>query len=107
MDGAVIAHDWEDLVDGEIATSIHLDEAGGSLGDGGGCGTTVWTNTTALGTPAINDGLEFSCYEWTLSLFSRRGLFGDAMATDATWTDGGVLGFQSCSLPARLYCFER
>ncbi len=107
VDGAVIAHDWEDLIDGEIAISVHLDEAGGSLEDDGECGSEVWTNTTTLGTPAITDGLEFSCYEWTLSLFSRRGLLGDAMATGATWTDGGALGFRSCSSSARLYCFER
>jgi hypothetical protein len=67
----------------------------------------LWTNTSVLGTPAVSDALELACYEWTLSLFSRWGLLGDATATDAAWTDGGAFGLQRCSASARLYCFER
>jgi hypothetical protein len=104
-DGSVVARDWDDLVDGEIATPIGLDETGTPVN--GGCGARVWTNTSVLGTPAVSDALEFACYEWTLSLFSRWGLLGDATAADAAWTDGGAFGLQRCSSSARLYCFER
>jgi hypothetical protein len=104
-DGSVVARDWGDLVDGEIATPIGLDETATPVT--GDCGSRVWTNTSVLGTPAVSDALEFACYEWTLSLFSRWGLHGDATATDAAWTDGGAFGLQRCSSSARLYCFER
>jgi hypothetical protein len=106
VDGSIIAGDWDDLVDGDIATPIDRDATGASALVGG-CGSAVWTNSSALGTPAVSDALEFACYEWTLSLFSRWGVLGDATATDATWTDGGALGLQRCSSSARLYCFER
>jgi len=105
VDGSVVARHWDDLVDGEIATPIGLDETGARVT--GDCGSRVWTNTSAVGTPAVSDALEFACYEWTLSLFSRWGLVGDSTATGADWTDGGPLGLQRCSSSARLYCFER
>ena len=104
-DGSVVARDWGDLVDGEITRPIDLDETGTPVS--GDCGSRVWTNTSILGTPAVSDALEFACYEWTLSLFSRWGLLGDATATGAAWTDGGALALQRCSSSARLYCFER
>jgi len=105
VDASVIARDWDDLVDGAIARPILLDEAGTTVD--GDCGARVWTNTSPIGLAAVSDALEFACYEWTLALFSRWGLLGDATATDATWTDGGALAMQRCSSTARLYCFER
>jgi hypothetical protein len=107
VDTSVIARDWSDLVDGEIWTPVGLDETGSAAANSGDCGVSVWTNTSTLGTPAISDALEFACYEWTLSLFSRWGLLGNAAETDARWTDGGALALQRCSSTARLYCFER
>jgi len=107
IDGSVVARDWDDLVDGEISTAVNLDEDGNPVLSRGDCGATVWTNTSTLGTPAVSDALEFACYEWTLSLFSRWGLVGEADATDARWTDRGTLAMQRCSTTARLYCFER
>lgn len=105
VDSSVVARDWEDLVDGEITTPINFDETGTPVT--GDCGSRVWTNTSAVGTPAVSDALEFACYEWTLSLFSRWGLLGDAMTTGPGWTDGGAFGLQRCSSTARLYCVER
>jgi hypothetical protein len=105
VDGSVLARDWDDLVDGTIATPIALEERG--AGVSGDCGSRVWTNTSVLGFVALSDALEFACYEWTLSLFSRWGVVGDATATDASWTDGGPFGMQRCSSAGRLYCFER
>jgi hypothetical protein len=107
VDGSVVARDWGDLTDGEVSTAVNLDESGNPVDGGGGCGAAVWTNTSTLGTPAVSDALEFACYEWTLSLFSRWGLLGDATATDGRWTDRGALAMQRCSSTARLYCFER
>lgn len=105
IDGSVVARDWDDLVDGTILTAIDLDETGNAW-LAGACGSSVWTNTSTLGTPAVSDALEFACYEWTLALFSRWGLLGDATATNSTWTDGGALAMRRCSTTARLYCFE-
>jgi hypothetical protein len=107
LDGSVVARDWTDLVDGSIATAIRLDEHGVVVQNDSTCGTAVWTNVSSSGGPAMTDALEFACYEWTLALFSRWGVRGDVMATDEMWTDGGALSLRRCSLPARVYCFER
>jgi hypothetical protein len=107
VDFTRIAADWADLTDGRLDAAISLDESARPLAGALGCGLDVWTNTLADGSAAIADGYEFVCRNWTLSLYARSALTGDAAASDAAWSDGGPLGMRACSLPARLYCFEQ
>lgn len=107
VDGSVVALDWDDLTDGELLSAIDLDERAEPVAGRPGCGTAVWTNATAQGTTAVTDGLEFACLDWTLALFSRWGLTGEASSRGPAWSDGGPFALVRCSTPSRLYCFER
>jgi hypothetical protein len=96
-DGVIIANNWADLIDGPLAASISRDESGA-----GQVGQVVWTNTTTTGTLLHN---RWSCVGWTDDTSEFQGGLGEVDATNAWWTDRGVLfcgGF-----PSHLYCFQQ
>jgi hypothetical protein len=107
VDGTRVADDWSDLADGSLAHAVALDENGKAPDPAAGCTDEVWTNVNADGSPAIGDGYEFVCQNWTIALYARSALTGDASAVDAAWTDGGAFAMRNCNLLARLYCFEQ
>lgn len=93
VDGTAIAGDWADLIDGQLAAPISLDEAGN---DAPG---NVWTNTAIDGTPT-----DAHCDQWTTGTGGASGNRGHTNATDVQWTDADTKG---CQNSARLYCVEQ
>lgn len=91
LDGHVIAANYADLVDGELATPINITENGTPLV------TFAWTGTASDGTPSGVD-----CNSWTT--LGGFGTGGDTNTVDVTWTIGTEV---QCDTPARLYCFEQ
>jgi len=120
-DGAVIAADWEDLIDGSIANNIDHDEFGNDVA------TTQpflpWTNVAPNGTcknaryPSLLFGpcpagssCKMNCADdggdngWTSSSRGALGFKGNVNRSSGLWTDS-VWG--ECSEPAeRIYCIE-
>jgi len=94
LDGAVVANDWQDLLDGELATAIDLTQKGNAPGG------NVFTNTQPDGTPW--NGLH--CMNWT-DLGSPTPGNGFPPNTDASWTQGGA--GSNCFDLLHLYCFEQ
>lgn len=91
VDGARIADDWDDLVDGELDSPISLDESGIPVfGD-------VWTGTLASGVPA-----DATCGGFATS--DETGVCGDSNAVDGRWTDRTQ---PSCTAALRLYCVQQ
>jgi hypothetical protein len=90
-DGAEVAADWEDLVDGQLAAPIDRDEHGEPVaGD-------VWTGTLTSGEPA-----EVTCAGFVNPAVS--GVCGSSNATDSTWTDNIE---PPCTSALRLYCVQQ
>ena len=103
VDDTVIASDWEDLVDGQLAHPILLSESG----DVPDPGThpcmppgvrVVWTGTTPQGTPLPDS----TCTNWTGQGQANWGRIDD---TTASWTAYCIL---PCSgAEASFYCIEQ
>ena len=91
---AVVANDWNDLVDGTIVNAISRNERGVLLGTSG-----VWTGTDPTGAPANH------CGNWLVN--SAQGTFGNSGVTSSAWTV--VNNNAPCSGTGnyRLYCFEQ
>lgn len=90
-DGAEVAADWQDLVDGELAAPINRDENGERIaGD-------VWTGTLASGASA-----EFTCAGFTDP--DTIGVCGSSDARGADWTDNIQ---PPCLSALRLYCVQQ
>ena len=93
IDGRLIAENWNDLVDGDIAVPIDLDENGAArFGD-------VWTGTLATGEPYQGD----DCAGFTSSA-AGNAQCGDSESTSSTWTENIT---PSCFVTLRLYCVEQ
>lgn len=95
LNGDLVAIDIGDLVDGDIANPIDVDETGAAKS-----GTRVWTATTNNGT-----GLESPsgyCGGWERTY--ARGLVGLASSADGRWTDAGA--YPDCDGRSALYCFR-
>ena len=71
LDGAIVANDRDDLLDGSIDTSIHVEESGAFAAD-----STVWTGTNADGTAS-----PAHCEGWTSSDSADGATFGNAAGT--------------------------
>lgn len=92
VDGAVVAMDWDDLVDGTLTHAIDEDENGDPVnGD-------VWTGTDTLGNAAAGA----TCSDW--SSRSGSGQCGNTGQVGSGWT---AFSLPSCSLSLHLYCFEQ
>lgn len=105
-DGTVIATDWANLTDGNLAiesTGIRYDETGTELqGDAG----FVWTGTFEDGT---TDGTQ-NCDDWNSDSAAIEGRIGDPSDIGSAWSFLDIPGGQAdrfCSNTWRLYCFEQ
>lgn len=96
VDGVEIAGGWTDLIDGDLAAPIEVDEWG-NVQNNGECGN-VWTNTLRDGKAHDED----ACTGWT-SLQDAASL-GRSDITNYTWTEGCV---QDCLKQYHLYCVEQ
>ena len=115
IDGALVALNWNDLVDGKLDNPIEVNEFGDKLVStttsvvcGAGAAPLVWTGTTTAGLQydASSSALYY-CSQWqtnTTSTSYRLGT-GRATATDASWTQA-CTGHR-CNELAHLYCFEQ
>ncbi len=104
VDGTVIANNWADLIDGNLASRINKTELNGPVPQGTvGCpagNPTVWTATNANGTLS-NAGA--TCSNWTST--GGRSLWGSTTVSDAGWT--ASCSGRSCARTAPIYCFEQ
>ncbi len=106
VNGALIANDWSDLVDGRLSAPIDRTELGTSpTATSAPCTTTtplavVFTATRVTGEALV--GVDQTCAAWT----SSTGLasFGSTGTNLAPWTAGCSGG---CSFVAALFCFEQ
>lgn len=102
VDGVPVANSWDDLVDGNLAYPIVVDEYGEILTGG------VWTNTNPDGsiTIAVPAGC---CESWTQdgtfpSPYSSSNGIADELYTDYNWTNYSRSG---CHAALHLYCIEQ
>jgi len=103
VDGTLVADDWDDLTDGDIAARINLD-ANRQLRGG-----DVWTGTLPNGLPYMNDaaldaGVPTIDCEGFESAFEGVGLCGTTASTAANWTANDT---PACSTTLRLFCIEQ
>ena len=98
VDGTLLATNWTDLTDGDLAAPIDRDEHGAPIDMLQGF---AWTGATAQGTPTDPTKL---CALWTDGTKFSNGRRGSLAATDFTWSSAGDW---SCALPARLICVEQ
>lgn len=95
VNGVVVANDWEDLIDGQLAAPINVDERGNWA-----IAEEVWTSTYADGTATIDH-----CSDWTsadVSVFAQQGVTD---RIDAGWTE---IYLQFCDRTTiSLLCFEQ
>ena len=97
VDGEVIAANWDDLVDAELAIAINVTEDGVAAG-----GTNhVWTNVKADGTRL---DAAMHCTDFTNGAGSQDARVGVRNGTDQKWTDENT---HKCSDSRHLYCFEQ
>ncbi len=97
VNGATVANDFADLVDGTLAHAIDADVSGATITSV----TEVWTGTTTAGLAEGND-----CMSWTNVTSSMPfGVVGVLDRTDSGWTN---IYYQFCDRPdPRVYCFEQ
>ena len=97
LNGTVIANDWDDLVDGNIAAAIGITELGGAVVP---AATTVATATDADGDRQQFNG---NCLDWSTNSMSQTTGIGNEENT-VSWSASGAV---FCNLPMSLYCFEQ
>ncbi len=106
-DGTMIADNWDDLTDGDLAAPILYNEFGVERADVG-----VWTGTHDDGSPTGCD-----CDSWSLNpepsetcvhgfpFVTPAATIGDSTANDDfQWTE---IEFSLCDAAHALYCFEQ
>ena len=95
VSGVVVANDWEDLIDGQLAAPINVDERGNLA-----VAEEVWTSTYANGTASIDH-----CSDWTsddVAMFANQGVTD---RIDSGWTE---IYLQFCDRASiSLLCFEQ
>jgi len=112
VNGEVIATDWNDLTDGEIAVPLNIDENGNTPS-----GTSaVWSYTRVDGTPGLFGNANHKCYGgdchckgWTTTATQGSPTPGAAVGqrhvSNDNWTDYSFSN--SCGSMRFLYCFEQ
>ena len=98
LDGAIVANDWADLIDGSLASPIAISELGTNVGP-----ADVWTATAADGSIRLN-GIAAPCADWTSTLPPASPRTGATTVTDARWTDNVFT--LPCSSAQRLFCLR-
>jgi hypothetical protein len=113
-DGAVVASNWADLIDGVLTNLIDRDEFGNDLSGTSLFGSAVWSNVKLDGTTLMVSS-DLSCENWTLGTADiniARGMVGLFVAAEeGFWTASQVnspqgFDFAPCAF-ARLYCFQQ
>ncbi len=100
VDGVEIAANWDDLVDGEIAAPIAIDENGAEVVHNTLDGW-AWTAAAADGTGPVGG----NCENWR---GTGQGSKGNTETTDANWArNGNPSNFNCDRQPGRLYCFQQ
>ena len=99
VDGTVVANDWNDLIDGNLAAPINRTANNVQKSAG-----YVWTNTYTWG-DADSTNPQYTCDSWTKGDANYSGIGGISGNTDAKWT--GAYPPVSCDRFARLYCVEQ
>ncbi len=84
LDGTVIAQNWADLTDGEIASPISVFEDGTPFTPSSSLLDSVWSATKEDGTLALAIGPEFLCDNWTST--AVQGFIGSPNASGAPET---------------------
>jgi len=101
--GAKIADNWADLVDGLLDHSINVTEQGTVLN-----GYDVWTGTRSDGTvrdPGSDCGsTNVPGSAWLSSESTDAGGYGLTNSTTGTWTNNNQ---EPCNFTARLYCVQQ
>lgn len=100
LDGARIADNWTDLVDGSLNTYINITEFGTPYN------SEVWSNTKTDGTAKYTTA-NATCSNWTSSSNYSWAIRGVSWHSDVTWTDGGDSLSLACNSSQRFYCFEQ
>lgn len=95
VSGAIIAKNWDDLVDGDLSRPISLDETGEPVSG------FVWTNVTVKGSYAGR----LHCDGWTSQSDADSGLPGESNSDESEWTEYGK--DLNCVDQHHLYCFEQ
>lgn len=95
VNGTVIANNWTDLVDGQLAAPINVDEHGNPT-----FAAEVWTGTSADGTAATD-----TCTDWTSTDATVYGQQGVTDRADTAWSN---VYLQFCDRALiRLMCFQQ
>ncbi len=104
-DGAELAANWADLIDGTLNNTINLDENANPTQ----LGEFVWTGTDPDGTADQNH-----CNDWTTdvgAVFTVNGRVGATSVTDARWTHvfipASAGGNPDCPATFRIYCVQQ
>jgi len=112
VNNALVATSWADLIDGELANPINLNEYGNNVGN-----VKVWTQTFPNGT-YDNGNCTAQCANWTSNSTSSYARWGNSGASNGAWSstgDGsgngacgsGTWECNQCNCSNRLYCFEQ
>ncbi len=98
VDGALIAHGWNDLVDGSpIANTVSINEFGAPIGT-----VDIWSGTSSDGTTVSG----YHCNNWTFTGTTPHQVTkGTTHLVDYWW--GGWNGGGICNSSGRLLCFEQ
>lgn len=103
VDGTVVAHGWDDLVDGQLEHIVNLDETGAAHGAGQSVhcaeGISAWTGTDFDGR---FDPFDYSCGHWDNP--NSYGLIGDTTEKSRSWTSSCTV---VCTESLFLYCVEQ
>jgi hypothetical protein len=94
----IIAKNFEDLVDGDLANPIRITELGNEVIENDPS-RTVWTG---VGTDGLATGRDRHCSGWTTA--GGLGEVGDTFRANRQWT---LTSAYSCDNLRRLYCFEQ
>jgi hypothetical protein len=100
VNGVKIADDKNDLIDGDLFTSIVLDESGTIAASPGFVGDGVFTGTKQNGTKESGR----NCLDWANASSGEDGLLGVLDSSAYLWTEYPATAL--CNSTAHLYCFE-
>ena len=107
VDGTLIANDYNDLVDGSLATGINKTELNGPVPVNNICAqpTMVWSNTMTNGALSATAG---SCGNWADNTNTSAN-WGNPQLATGSWTSAcsGGGSFCSASFSGPLYCFQQ
>jgi Stigma-specific protein, Stig1 len=99
----VVAYSWSQLLGGNLAAPIDVDQTGTPIAQSVACDASVlfavWTGTSESGT-----ALDETCDGWTSSGQASTGRVGNASSTDASWTASRCS--PTCDFMYPIYCVE-